>query len=321
MKELIQLRVSPDIEKYLSQNYMRLAKCIGSISITDICIFELSSNDERWEQILNACEKLELERQKQRASHKFKEMENIANALTKNALERGWKVHPLHGYSWVCAKRSYSKREIFAAKALQIIPYAITQFTRKKEDTNVIYDLSSKCKMCGIAKQISELIFDSVKFPKNKDIIAVMGYNEIIVSERFAKIIEKNYANDVVIKNIHLRKKSVICPVQDWKQLIVMPEVNASEKTIFGYDYFHPDSNGIERCKVCGLTRGQGIQSELYIDGNTWSNKDIVVTKEHIGGGTTIGFPVQMMVVSQGFYRLMMENDIKGFHLEIANIV
>jgi hypothetical protein len=321
MKELIELRVSPEIKQYLPEDICNLAKQIGSISIIDVYLFELPSHDERWKVITDACEKLEEKRLKQPPDPRFNDFKQILNLLTEDTLRKGWTVHPLHGYSWVGAKRFYTQKELLAAKALQIIPYVMTQFTRKIEDRDLIYDISSKCKMCGIAIQKSDLIFESPKFPKSKDIIGLVGFNEVIVSKRFAEILETSNIQGIIIKDIFLRKRSKLYPIDEWKQMVVTSEVRVSDLTIFGYDIFHPDKTGVGRCKVCGLTRGQGIQSELHIDGNTWAVNDIAVTRERVGGGTTIGSPLQMMVISPRLYKLMKENDIKGYHVEVTHVI
>lgn len=95
-------------------------------------------------------------------------------------------------YGWDLSRR-YSASELKAANLFQLL--ITKRFEPTGEECGTIYDEKSACPICGAGRrQVSDLILDLRKLPKNKDIAATIA-GEVIVSQRLARLLLDSKAN------------------------------------------------------------------------------------------------------------------------------
>ena len=83
--------------------------------------------------------------------------------------------------------RRYSRKELESAELFHL--YITAVFEPAGEECGTVYDDSTVCPLCGAGRtQVSDLILDLRKAPKNKD-LAVTIASEWIVSQRLAELL------------------------------------------------------------------------------------------------------------------------------------
>jgi hypothetical protein len=113
------------------------------------------------------------------SSRRYEEIRYIASRLKQ---EKG--EYLFHG--WMI-RRYYAPKELNAAELFKLKIAAV--FEPAGEECGTIYDESTACPHCGAGRQqVSELILDLRKVPKNKDIARTIA-GEWIVSQRFAELV------------------------------------------------------------------------------------------------------------------------------------
>lgn len=131
------------------------------------------------------------------------------------------------------------------------------------------------------------------------------------------------------------RERHVGKPVFDWYQIVVTSRrVSTVQPTKFGIDPFNDDAGGEYRCtrlkrdKLGEHIAGCNILSEVHIDISTYDGSDIVCTRQRIGWpnlvakrsglGESGGGGTPLMLISPRFRRVLMENNIRGWKVEVA---
>ena len=194
-------------------------------------------------------------------------------------------------------------------------------FRRSLEMDREIYDPDRRCPMCRAAPQVADLLFEAEQFPKKSDILWVGLGNELIVSERFKRILREARVTGATTRRIWRRRghRAMREAIAGWWQLTVTAQAGPlAERTVFGSDIFHPEP-APERCTVCGLTVGTTVQSELYLPRQSWDGSDVAVTRDRVGGRA--GVPVPLLLISRRLYQLMLEHKIRSYHVEVAHLV
>ncbi len=113
------------------------------------------------------------------------------------------------------------------------------------------------------------------------------------------------------------QRKGKAHPAWYQPKVISNPVTILSPPTRFGINPFHEDPEGSYRCPL-GHVLGLNILSELWIKPETWDGSDIVRTSEMIGVRRGLLVPEPLMLISARLYKLMKENNIKGYNIEIV---
>jgi hypothetical protein len=229
--------------------------------------------------------------------------------------------------NWTGTIRKYTKRELENAEILRLIIAAT--FEPAGEEVGTVYDYSKACPKCGAGRiQKSELILDLRKirrccgesYDSKYDIAKTISYDEWVVSERFKRIVEENQITGCEFLPVrHYSKRAKNLPTV--YQLKVTSSVGeTAEQTKFGKNPFDLDPEGKFRCPEHNVS-GLNIVSELYIKRENWDGSDIAITRNLIGGGAANAYPMPLIIISQKLYRLLKENKMKGFKVEVAHLV
>jgi hypothetical protein len=236
---------------------------------------------------------------------KVGELYELVRRRDQNYFFFGWAIH-----------RYYSKKELESAELL-LLKIAKT-FEPAGIECGTIYDNQGVCELCGTGlKQISELILDLNKIPKNIDIARTIS-NEIIVSQELAKILVDNKTKGYEVKPIH--HKSPKYQKKLWFQLVTTSLVDVSSLTRTGNDPFDDDKFNEYRCKN-GHTIGLNILSELTINKSSWKRSNLAVTKQLFGVNRGLLRTYPLLLLSQKLYRLMKEINCKGYDVEVVRLV
>lgn len=187
-----------------------------------------------------------------------------------------------------------------------------------------IYDRDREFPMCLAAPQKAPLVFASQAFPRTKDVVRVAFRSEVLVSERVARLLEDDPVTGCTTRRIFERRRprsalSRLREMPGWRQLVITAETGpVADRTVFGRDIFHPDHDG-RRCDVCGLTREDGLLSELFLARDGWPGTDVAVTRDRIGGRA--GTPRPLLVIAPRFHRWLVRHQVKGYAVEVARLV
>lgn len=79
-------------------------------------------------------------------------------------------------------------------------------------------------------------------------------------------------------------------------------------------------SIGSHRCPL-GHTLGLNALSPLYVDRSSWDGSEIVRTEQLVGERVGVFVPRPFVLISSGVYRALVANAIKGFRVEVAQLV
>lgn len=149
MKETVEFRIPEEhASRFLEPH---VGKRLGG----SVRVLELATDDPRYERVG------ELDRQLRKEGRCF---------------FLGWYIN-----------RRYSRKELESAELFNF--YITTVFEPAGEQCETVYDYSTACPLCGAGRtQVSDLILDLRKVPKNKDLACTIA-DEWIVSQRLAEIL------------------------------------------------------------------------------------------------------------------------------------
>lgn len=118
----------------------------------------------------------------------------------------------------------------------------------------------------------------------------------------------------------HERKRPAR-PLPVYYQLIVVSKpVQLASTTRFGIDPFDEDREGHFRCPR-GHVKGLNVLSELSVLRATWDRSDVAGTKDLIGSRRGLLVPTPMLLISQRLFKLLQNENIKGYKVEAAHLV
>lgn len=227
-----------------------------------------------------------------------------------------WNRYQKHFFLGWNIKRIYGRKELGSAELL-LLKIAKT-FEPAGLECGTIYNDKNICEICGTGmQQMSDLILDLNTIPKNVDIARTIS-NEIIISQKLAKLLADNPVTGFEVKPVnHIAPKYKKMP---WHQLKITSLVSINSITKTGNRPFDEDEENDYRCKN-GHTLGLNILSELSINRDSWDNSDIVATKQFFGVNRGLLRTYPLLVISQRIYSLMMAMKCKGFTVEVVRLV
>ena len=180
--------------------------------------FELASDDPRWGDILEFCA-LQADRERARDEERQAERarlglprfwlpggDELDAAIKDHIVSRGWTIPAPLPYYWVQVRRHYAPRELRAAQALHWIPWETTSRKRPYEMNREIYDWDRQCRMCLAAPQKAPLLFTRQWFPRTKDVLRVGYGSEVVVSDRFARVLEDTRVTGCATRSVFERR-------------------------------------------------------------------------------------------------------------------
>lgn len=214
--------------------------------------------------------------------------------------------------------RQYTKKELYGAELLTF--YAMPQFEPTGEEVGTQYSLS--CEICrgGRIPHENRMILNLSKIPKSKDIAQSIASDEWIVSERVKSLMERHKINGAELWPVEHWKKTA--PLKKWFYLKFNSVVKISDQTTFGEPYRQGPLTFEQSPKSsCGHAIETGNYSEYYLQRKSWDKSDIVRSDWYIGSGQHLIYPSPEIFISQRFYAILRENNIKGFEVEVARLV
>jgi hypothetical protein len=110
-------------------------------------------------------------------------------------------------------------------------------------------------------------------------------------------------------------------PTPVWYEIARAGTVEIVPPTRTGIDPFDDDSKGRYSC-CRGDTIGLNLISELWVSRQDFENEtcDIAVTKQHVGVRRGLLRPERMLLISPRAWRVLDDNGIKGFRVEVAHL-
>ncbi len=211
--------------------------------------------------------------------------------------------------------RKYTRRELESARLL--MPVHVKPFGPAGEECGTKYDDSEACPKCGAGwRQVSRLFLNGRRLPKRVD-IARTFVDEVIVSRRFVELFRKHGFSGAHFEPIALSNKKGALS-EDWFQPIPDgPFVKIHPSTRAGKGPFDTEAYG--RCPE-GDTIGMELLSELWIAESSYCGADMVWTEQYVGAREGLFRPRRLMLVSQRLWRVMREEKLRGFRIEVVHL-
>lgn len=227
-------------------------------------------------------------------------------------------------FAYVRLDREYSEEELAAAGVLT--PLIHCNIEPSGEECGTAYDDTDECTeplevghgvRCGSGRRLSSaLVLDLSKIP-SVDIASTIAYGEEwVVSGKFKETVLRNDIDGcefVPVEDVKGRESFR----DKWFQLVVNREVGISTPPSFFADDPFTRTNR-HRCSMCGRLKGLRLWTELYIEPDQFTG-DIAKTRQLYGYRKGVLMPMPLIVISQRFYRVLREEKIRGFHVEIAH--
>lgn len=215
-------------------------------------------------------------------------------------------------------RRKYSEKELQTAHLLHLNVRAVFESTG--EECGTTYDETTACKRCGAgAEQTSELILDTKRIPKGKDIARTIG-GEIVVSRRFADAFREHGLQGAEFRLVLHRGRRSLEP-SEWSQLVVTSSpVKFSTRTVTGNTPFDLDDQNEHRCPR-GHTAGLTWLSEFFVLRSSHDGGDLLHTEKMFGLRRGYLRPRPQLLISQKLRRVLVDMKAKGFELEVAHLV
>ncbi len=114
-------------------------------------------------------------------------------------------------------------------------------------------------------------------------------------------------------------KKRPSLPI--WYQLVVTSQpLSTVPPTRFGIHPFDEDAEGRYRCPL-GHVSGQNILSEASVSSMNWDGSDITITENLVGIRRGVLTPRPLLLISPRLWRLLAENDVNGYYIEVAHLI
>lgn len=235
------------------------------------------------------------------------------------AIDRAWRER---GKSFLL---SWSIRRVYSGDELNRVELLLLEITSSfepaGEECGTEYDYSAVCSHCGAGRsRSSPLRLNLRRIPRSKDITQSIAGDEWIVSSRLAEAIRQNRFSGVQLEPVqHAREASVGDGV--WYQLTpVSAPVTVASSTSFGIHPFDPDTKGQYRCPL-GHVLGLNLLSEPALKRDTWDGSDIASTRELVGIRRGLLVPRPLLLVSHRFYKMLLDEKMKGWRVQRALLV
>jgi hypothetical protein len=225
---------------------------------------------------------------------------------------------PVEGFfhSWRL-KRIYTKVELEKASIFRL--KIKTVFEPTAEECNErIYDYSQTCKECGVGRiQILPLNLRIRGFLGSH--FATTVAHELICSKEIADLFIKNKISGARFNPIFSFDGSK--ENERWVQIDIYGNAGTmNQKTQFGLSPLQLDVIDDYKCSK-GHLRGPNILSELYINSDEWDGNDISRTRDFYGVRRGVLVPSPAIIVSNKLYKLLVQNKITGYQVEVAHLI
>lgn len=218
----------------------------------------------------------------------------------------GWDIH-----------RHYAEEELQSAELLHLVVRA--HFEPPGAMCGTEYDDSVACKHCGAgARQISDLILNTRRIPKGKDIAQTVA-GEIVVSPRLVQACGEQGLQGADFRPVRHAGRRGSEP-SEWSQLVISSKpLKLSARTVTGNHPFNLDEENRHRCPK-GHVAGLNQISELYVHRKSWDGSDWGHTDKLFGMRQGELRPEPRLLVSQKLRRVLVEMKAKGLTWEIAHL-
>jgi hypothetical protein len=215
-------------------------------------------------------------------------------------------------------RRSYTADELENAKLLLL--HHIPTFEPAGEERGTRYDDSSACEHCKAgARQVTPLFLDWKRIPKGKDVVRTIA-GEIVVSARLVKLFAKYSITGAEFQSIRCYPASS-AESKEWFQLIAKScSVEVMPKTRTGVNPFDEDKAGEYRCRTGDLI-GLARLSEVWINRSSYTGFDIVASRQFIGTRSGLLRPERLLFISPKLRRIIEDQKITGFKLEVTHLL
>ncbi|QDE87831.1 hypothetical protein BHS06_02105 [Myxococcus xanthus] len=232
---------------------------------------------------------------------------NHAYAKQGGAFFMSWRLH-----------RRYKARELQSAEVLNLVVRAYFEPTGAMCGT--AYDESSTCQHCGAgARQVSDLILDTRRIPKGKDIAQTLA-GEVVVSSRLASAFQMHGLRGAEFRPVLHQGRGKLLP-SDWFQLVVTSKpLTLNARTVAGNNPFDLDERNVFRCPS-GHTAGLNQISELYVDRASHDGADLWVTDKLFGDRRGELRPEPRLLISPRLRDALQAMRAQGYALEAAHFV
>lgn len=215
-------------------------------------------------------------------------------------------------------ERQYSEAELAEAELLALWISAV--FEPTGEECGTRYNEFRACKYCkaGRVKE-TPLRLDIRKVPKAVDMAQTISGDEWILSNNLRDILTRQFIRGAHFEPVESYQQTP--PHRSsWSQLIVDASVEFAPDNLFGTDSFGKEDPTKYVCPL-GHTKGLNLLSAPHIKRTSWDGSDIVVSSEYVGHHGGLIVPRRLLFVSQKVFRLLRDNDIKRFKVEVARLV
>ncbi len=218
---------------------------------------------------------------------------------------------------WDIARR-YSAEELDRASLFLV--HHLSTFEPAGEECGTLYDESSACPSCKSgAKQASPLFLNPRRIPKNKDIARTIA-GEIVVSKHLLEVFERHSLTGADFRPV-LQGPGSSAELKNWFHLLVKScDAEVVPPTKAGVNPFDEDASGEFRCPLGDLI-GLSRISEVWISAARSNTPDVVASRQFVGRRTGLIRPERFLLISPRLRRILEEQDLRGFGLEIAHLV
>ena len=223
-------------------------------------------------------------------------------------------------------KRIYTEEEISNARLFKM---SVRKYYEPcGRECGTVYDTSHVCEICKSGeKQISPLYTRKGSYLNNRDVASTISY-EIVVTKRFVEFVHDYSLRGITFGPVYIGKKLS----SDIFQLMVQGcELDFSERSVFGvrpFDFTERSADGIgifkEEVYKCpkGDNLGFNLLSEAFVkDCNEIEKYDFFISHQTIGSYRGLINQRHVLFCSPRMRSLMLENKIRGFNFEVANVV
>ncbi|WP_224242682.1 hypothetical protein [Hyalangium gracile] len=219
----------------------------------------------------------------------------------------GWDIH-----------RHYEEDELRSAELLHLVVRA--HFEPPGAMCGTEYDDSVACGHCGAgARQVSDLILNTRRIPKGKDIAQTIA-GEVVVSPRVVQACRDQGLHGAEFRPVRHRGRSGLAPAE-WSQLVITSKpLKLHARTVTGNHPFDLDEGNRHRCPN-GHVAGLNQISELYVHRKGWDESDWCRTDKLFGMRQGELRPEPRLLISQKLRQVLVGMKARGFELEIAHLV
>ena len=222
-------------------------------------------------------------------------------------------------------KRIYTEEELKDARLFKMS--VRKYFEPCGRDCGTVYDTSHVCEICKSGeKQVSPLYTRKGSYLNNRDVASTISY-EIVVTKRFVEFVNDYSLRGLTFGPVYIGKR--LSP--DIFQLMSQGcELDFSERSVFGIGPF----DFTERCTTEGIFYGEvykcpkgdnlggDLLSDAFVkDCDEIEQYDFFISRQTIGVYRGLINQYHVLFCSPRMRSLMLENKIRGFNFEVANVV